>query len=288
MKMRVLQVLTLTKGKGTVWNKMISPLIMWRDSVSLLLEPQYLVKAEQLEDQALDDNQSEISLDFNLDSRNERDTEATVQECIVEAKKTDNYENKLIEDWLKEIDMRYQNESAMEDETMDLRRSSSNDNDSLQFPNQQTKLEQQTKIQTLDPNSIYMASRNESLIEKQINQNRLATKYPVFKDVKGQWSYNYEAEEKKKFKGELAWDPNKLQPHVVDEYLREVAVIWPKCTGMKEEIALKILVINNFNVEVALSKLKSRETSLDIVRLINEMTQHDAKIEFLKFLTKLL
>ena len=60
--------------------------------------------------------------------------------------------------------------------------------------------EAKSKIVRQNPNAIYMTSRNESLLEKQINQNKLCTKYPVFKDVKGQWSYDYKAEEKKRFK----------------------------------------------------------------------------------------
>lgn len=56
---------------------------------------------------------------------------------------------------------------------------------------------------------------------------------------------------------------------------------------MNEEIALKFLVMNNYKVEIALNKLKIKESSYDIVRLINTMTLHDAKIELLGFILKL-
>jgi len=52
-----------------------------------------------------------------------------------------------------------------------------------------------------------MRERYESLTEKQITKERIATRFPVFKDVKKLWSYDFAAEEKKRFKGELQWDP---------------------------------------------------------------------------------
>jgi hypothetical protein len=101
------------------------------------------------------------------------------------------------------------------------------------------------------------------------------------------WSFNFAEEEKKRFRGELMWNPNILKQTIVDDYLKAVVLIWPKCTGMNEEIALKFLVKNNYKVDLALNKMKVRETSYDIVRLINSMTQHDSKIEFLGYSIKL-
>lgn len=63
--------------------------------------------------------------------------------------------------------------------------------------------------------------------------------------------------------------------------------LWPKCTGMNEEIALKFLVMSNYQIEFALNKLKVKESSYDIVRLINTITQHDSKIELLGYILKL-
>lgn len=40
--------------------------------------------------------------------------------------------------------------------------------------------------------------------------NKQCTKYPVYKDVKKLWSFDYKAEEKKRFKGEVMWDPSYL------------------------------------------------------------------------------
>ena len=56
---------------------------------------------------------------------------------------------------------------------------------------------------------------------------------------------------------------------------------------MNEEIALKLLVMCNYNIESAIAKLKSREASYDVVRLINTMNQHEAKIELIGFFAKL-
>jgi len=60
------------------------------------------------------------------------------------------------------------------------------------------------------------------LTEKEINKRILATKFPVFKNVQAMWSYDYKAEERKRFKGELMWDPSSLDHMFVDEYLLAV------------------------------------------------------------------
>jgi hypothetical protein len=41
--------------------------------------------------------------------------------------------------------------------------------------------------------------------EKLLGPNSQCTRYPVFKDFKKLWSYNYAAEEKKRFKGLPMW-----------------------------------------------------------------------------------
>lgn len=56
---------------------------------------------------------------------------------------------------------------------------------------------------------------------------------------------------------------------------------------MTEEIALKLLTLSNYNFEAALAKLKSREASYEVVRLINTMNQHDSRIELIGFILKL-
>lgn len=70
-----------------------------------------------------------------------------------------------------------------------------------------------------------MLSRKDSLLEKDLNKNNLATRFPVFKDVKGMWYYNFAEEEKKRFKGEAMWDPyqSKLSENQVEDYLKAVS-----------------------------------------------------------------
>ena len=58
--------------------------------------------------------------------------------------------------------------------------------------------------------SRFMTRLNESLTEKQITKERVATRFPVFKNVGKLWSYDYAAEEKKRFKGELQWRPDMI------------------------------------------------------------------------------
>ena len=68
-----------------------------------------------------------------------------------------------------------------------------------------TKIKQSAKKQ-----SRFMTKLNESLTEKHITKERIATRFPVFKDVKKLWTYDYAGEEKKRFKGDLQWDPSSL------------------------------------------------------------------------------
>ena len=76
-------------------------------------------------------------------------------------------------------------------------------------------------LSTQDLKKKYLRERRESLVEKQITKEKLATKFPVFKDVKGSWSYNYAAEEKKRFKAEVMWEPEKIRSMTeINEYLR--------------------------------------------------------------------
>ena len=62
-----------------------------------------------------------------------------------------------------------------------------------------------------DPKKKYMIkiAPNYSVEEKEklLGPNSQATRYPVFKDVKSKWSFDYAAEEKKRFKGQLLWAP---------------------------------------------------------------------------------
>lgn len=52
--------------------------------------------------------------------------------------------------------------------------------------------------------------------EKQVGKDKQATRYPIYKDVKGQWNFNYTAEERKRFKAELMWIPGVIPEEQVD------------------------------------------------------------------------
>ena len=82
---------------------------------------------------------------------------------------------------------------------------------------------------------------------------------------------------------------NSLKESDLEAYLARVYLLWPKKTGMNEEIALRLLMLNNYEVKRALSFLESSHmgASYEIVHLINQMTQADAKIEFIGYLNKL-
>ena len=60
--------------------------------------------------------------------------------------------------------------------------------------------------------------------------------------------------------------------------------MWPKCTGMNEEIAVMWLMKCEYKVEKALKQLESKENSYQIVTMINQQTQFDAKIEYIGYI----
>ncbi len=126
--------------------------------------------------------------------------------------------------------------------------------------------------------------------EKTLGPDRQAVRYPVLKDVKKLWSYDFAKEEKKRFKGLPVWEPTpQLNAHQIDEYLQRVSVLWPKKTGMNEELALKLLMQNSYDISRTLNTLgtSNMASSFEIVQLINQMTESDAKIEFTGYLIKL-
>lgn len=75
-----------------------------------------------------------------------------------------------------------------------------------------------------------------------------ATRYPVFKDVKKLWQFDYAAAERRRFKGALMWDSSKLHEDLVDQYLRALRLNWTKNSGLTEEIALKYLVMHEYDI----------------------------------------
>ena len=64
---------------------------------------------------------------------------------------------------------------------------------------------------------------------------------------------------------------------------------WPRKTGMNEEIALRLLMQQEYDVKRTLSLLESpsMSDSYVVVRLVNQMTQNDPKIELIGYLLKL-
>ncbi len=133
-----------------------------------------------------------------------------------------------------------------------------------------------------------MTRRHESMTEKDIGKDRVATRFPVYKDVKKLWSYDYAAEEKKRFKGEAMWNPQGLDAAGVVEYLKVAAEFRKKeMPALTEEIALKVLVMNEYKVERTLKMLRDRQKSFEVYKVIAEMTAHEAKTEMIAFLHKL-
>eukprot|EP00347_Sterkiella_histriomuscorum_P007792 403347545 len=232
-----------------------------------------------------DDNLSDVSeLSFDLQETQGHHTTPTahqMQESLAltgDDKKNqlhEKHQEKLIDDWFNEISKRFQNgaehEKQKDSNKIDIR---------SELPKSLVKFADNRKTQ--------MTSRSDSLLEKQLCKDKLATKFPVFKDVTSSWSYNYDVEEKKRFKGELMWNPVAiLKTSQVDEYLKTANQLYPKCTGLNEEIALKFLVQNDYKIDQAIMKLRTKECSYEIVKLINQVTQYDAKIEFLSQILKL-
>ena len=100
-----------------------------------------------------------------------------------------------------------------------------------------------------------MLSRSD---QERIGKDYQAVKFPVFKDVAKQWNFNYAQAEKQRFKGELQWNCGVLSEEQVQQYLKTVSEKWPKKTGMCEEIALKLLVLCEYNILKTLSVLKEQ------------------------------
>lgn len=153
-----------------------------------------------------------------------------------------------------------------------------------------------TCVKYTDPRDRYMLKQAPSMTneekEKTLGPGRQATRYPVFKDVEKLWSFNYQAEEKKRFKALPMWVPSPdLSDDQLDFYLKRVYGIWPRNTGMNEEIALRLLMHNGYQVETTLKQLQQSQhigpSYFEIVQLINQMTSSDAKIEMISFLIKM-
>ena len=114
----------------------------------------------------------------------------------------------------------------------------------------------------------------------------------MYKDVQKLWSFNYQAEEKKRFKGQPMWVPSPdLSDRDLDLYLKRVYSLWPSNTGMNEEIALHLLMHNGYQIEATINQLKQSQhigpIYFQIVQLINQMTSSNAKIEMIGFLIKM-
>jgi hypothetical protein len=152
-----------------------------------------------------------------------------------------------------------------------------------------------------DPRDTYMLELKDYLPpdekEKLLGPTRQATRYPVFKDVQKLWTFDYAAEEKKRLKALPMWiPPTSLAGQSgcgdgIDAYLKRVYQVWSRNTGMNEEIALRLLMHNEYSVEATLRQLEQSQqmgpSYFEIVTLINSMTHSDAKIEFLSFLIKI-
>lgn len=151
-----------------------------------------------------------------------------------------------------------------------------------------------SKINFQDPSSKYLLkiSENYSIEEREklLGPSRQASRYPVFKDAGSLWTFNYKAEESKRFKGLGLWSPPLNVPNrEIDRYLGRCYQRWPKSSGMNEEIALRLLMLNDYDIVKTLALVESSNmgASYEIVNLINKMTSSDPKIEMIGYLIKL-
>ena len=88
------------------------------------------------------------------------------------------------------------------------------------------------------------------------------------------------------------WIPSPVLDNLdLELYLKRVYAAWPLNTGMNEEIALRLLMHNGYQIEATIKQLKQAQhigpTYFEIVQLINQMTSSDAKIEMIGFLIKM-
>lgn len=153
-----------------------------------------------------------------------------------------------------------------------------------------------TSVKYTDPRDRYMLKISPPITieekEKILGPRCQATRYPVFKDVQKLWSFNYQTEEKKRFKALPMWIPSPdISDIHIEMYLKRVYALWPLNTGMNEEIALQLLMRNGYQIETTIKQLKQSQhigpTYFEIVQLINQMTSSDAKIEMIGFLIKM-
>ena len=74
----------------------------------------------------------------------------------------------------------------------------------------------------MDVRRVYMRVPECGDREKELGKNKQATKYPVYKDVGKLWSFDYAAEEKRRLKAELKWQPGVIPEEMVEQYLNKV------------------------------------------------------------------
>ena len=104
--------------------------------------------------------------------------------------------------------------------------------------------------------------------------------------MQGLWRFDYAAAEKKRFTGREMWDPNRLPPQLVEQYLQALSFNWGPKSGLTEELALKYLQIHDYSVEKALKRTLNEPTHLK--SLIREQNRISEKIETVAFIGALL
>ena len=59
----------------------------------------------------------------------------------------------------------------------------------------------------------------------------------------------------------------------IERYMAKVYLSWPKRTGMNEEIALRMLMMNGYDVQKTLGKIEAQHmgASYEVVHMINSM-----------------
>ena len=113
-----------------------------------------------------------------------------------------------------------------------------------------------------------------------------ATKFPVFKNVRGLWHFYYAAAERQRFTATEMWEPNRLPIEAVDQYLQALSLNWGPKSGLTEELALKYLQMHGYSIERALKETIYTPKRLKV--LIHEASRLAEKIETIAFIGSLL
>ena len=126
-------------------------------------------------------------------------------------------------------------------------------------------------------------NKSEPQVDIELSQ---CSRFPVFKNISHNWSYDYKGEEKKRFRGSSVWDPTVLIPNKVDEYLRALQMQrnWRKA-GLSEETALLYLAQHDYRIDRALCE--SEENPNVLRQMVVKFQKQHERIELFAYIGSL-